>query len=195
MPRVRIGPAAPDRATIEVEIARLRDIDLASLRRRWQTAFRRSPPEHLGRHLLFRMLAYQVQADAFGNLDADCRRLLDDAGSPEAAGQQAVNRDRLITDLRPGTILAREWNGHMHRVAVLGDGFAYNGKTYPSLSKVAFAIAGTRWNGPRFFGLRDKKPGEARMNQPKQARHLKQAPSVRQVRPATQPHIARQARP
>jgi hypothetical protein len=103
------------------------------------------------------MLAYRVQADAFGDLDADCRRLLDDAGSPEAAGQRAVNRDRLIIDLRPGTILAREWNGHMHRVAVLDDGFACNGKTYPSLSKVAFAITGTRWNGPRFFGLRDNK--------------------------------------
>ena len=59
-------------------------------------------------------------------------------------------------------MLAREWNGRMHRVAVLADGFAWNGKTYPSLSKVAFAITGTRWNGPRFFGLRDKSSPEAR---------------------------------
>ena len=58
-------------------------------------------------------------------------------------------------------MLAREWNGRMHRVAVLADGFAWNGKTYPSLSKVAFAITGTRWNGPRFFGLRDKPSKEA----------------------------------
>ena len=50
-------------------------------------------------------------------------------------------------------MLAREWNGRMQRVSVLADGFAWNGKTYPSLSKVAFAITGTRWNGPRFFGL------------------------------------------
>jgi DNA invertase Pin-like site-specific DNA recombinase len=50
-------------------------------------------------------------------------------------------------------MLAREWNGRMHRVAVLVDGFAWNGKTYPSLSKIALAITGTRWNGPRFFGL------------------------------------------
>ena len=53
-------------------------------------------------------------------------------------------------------MLAREWNGRMHRVAVLADGFAWNGKTYPSLSKIALAITGTRWNGPRFFGLRDQ---------------------------------------
>ena len=58
--------------------------------------------------------------------------------------------------LRPGTVLGREWNGRMQRVAVLAGGFAWNGKTYPSLSQVAFAITGTRWNGPRFFGLRDK---------------------------------------
>jgi hypothetical protein len=44
----------------------------------------------------------------------------------------------------------------MQRVTVIADGFAWNGKTYPSLSQVAFAITGTRWNGPRFFGLRDK---------------------------------------
>ena len=55
-----------------------------------------------------------------------------------------------------GTILAREWNGRMHRVTVLADGFAWSGKTYPSLSKLAFAITGSRWNGPRFFGLRHK---------------------------------------
>ena len=53
-------------------------------------------------------------------------------------------------------MLGREWNGQMHRVAVLADGFSWNGKTYQSLSKVAFAITGTRWNGPKFFGLRDK---------------------------------------
>jgi hypothetical protein len=63
---------------------------------------------------------------------------------------------RRIADVRPGTVLGREWKGRMQRVAVLADGFAWNGKTYPSLSQAAFAITGTRWNGPRFFGLRDK---------------------------------------
>lgn len=63
---------------------------------------------------------------------------------------------RRAAELHPGTMLAREWNGQMQRVAVLADGFAWNCKTYPSLSKVAFAITGTRWSGPKFFGLRDK---------------------------------------
>ena len=73
-----------------------------------------------------------------------------------------MNLNRLTTDLSPGRMLAREWNGRMQRVAVLADGFAWNGKTYPSLSKIAQAITGTRWNGPRFFGLRDKATKEAR---------------------------------
>ena len=68
---------------------------------------------------------------------------------------------RRNVELKPGTVLGREWYGRMHRVAVLADGFAWNGKSYPSLSKVAFAITGTRWNGPRFFGLRDQSPTEA----------------------------------
>ena len=106
--------------------------------------------------MLFRILAYRLQADRLGDLDSESQRLLDRSGSPEKAGQNAVDLVRRITDLRPGTVLGREWNGQMQRVAVLADGFAWNGKTYPSLSQIAFAITGTRWNGPRFFGLRDK---------------------------------------
>jgi hypothetical protein len=110
----------------------------------------------LPRHLLFRVLAYRLQADRLGDLDGESRRLLDRSESPEHAGQRAVAFGRRIAELHPGTILAREWNGRMQRVAVIADGFAWNGKTYPSLSKVAFAITGTRWSGPKFFGLRDK---------------------------------------
>ena len=156
MPRVRIGPAIPDRKTLDVEVARLRDLDVGELRARWHTVFGRRPPPHLPRHLLFRVLAYRLQADRLGDLDGESQRLLDHSASPENAGQRAVDLDRRTSDLRPGTVLAREWNGHMRRVAVLADGFAWNGKTYPSLSKVAFAITGTRWNGPKFFGLRDR---------------------------------------
>jgi len=155
MPRVTIAPALPDAKTLEVEIARLRDLNLGDLQARWQMVFRRPAP-HLPRHLLFRVLAYRLQADRLGDLDAECKRLLDGAGSPEAAARRMVEGKRLTALVQPGTMLAREWNGRMQRVAVLADGFAWNGKTYPSLSKIAFAITGTRWNGPRFFGLRDK---------------------------------------
>jgi len=158
MPRVRVAPALPDRMTLDVEIARLRDLDVGELRNRWHNVFGRRPHPHLPRHLLFRVLAYRLQANVLGDLDGESQRLLDRSVSPEDAGQRAVELARRTADLRPGTMLAREWNGQMQQVAVVADGFAWNGKTYRSLSRVAFAITGTHWNGPKFFGLRDKPP-------------------------------------
>jgi hypothetical protein len=140
----------------------LRDLDLGDLQAHWHKVLGRRPSPHLPRHLLFRVLAYRLQADHFGDLDTKSRRLLDGAGSPEDAGKRAVDPGRLTADVRPGTILVREWNGRMQRVTVLAQGFAWNGKIYPSLSKIAFAITGTRWNGPKFFGMRDKPSREAR---------------------------------
>jgi hypothetical protein len=154
-------PADPD--TIEIEIAHLRDLDLAGLRARWRSTFRRKAPEHMPRHLLFRTLAYHVQADRLGDLDRDTQRFLDqvatstDAGSKVTAAREQEKRDTL----RPGTTLVREWNGARQHVMVLDDGFTWSGKTYRSLSEVAYAITGTRWSGPRFFGMRDRARGAA----------------------------------
>ena len=156
MPRVRIRSALPDVKSIDAEIARLRDLSVGELRARWHTMFKRRAPAQLPRHLLFRTLAYRLQADQFGDLGRDAIDVLDRSASPDAAGQRAVARQRQNADVRPGTILGREWKGRMQRVTVLAHGFAWNGKTYPSLSKVAVAITGTNWNGPKFFGLRDK---------------------------------------
>ena len=126
--------------------------------------FRRAAPPHLPRHLLFRILAYRLQANHLGDLDADSRRLLDRIGSGSSEGIDRLVADfnRSRTELRPGTLLTREWDGHLQQVMVLAAGFTWNGKTYRSLSKVAFAITGSRWNGPRFFGLRDRPSSEAR---------------------------------
>ena len=136
----------------------MRELDVGELRARWQTLFRQKPPTHLPRHLLYRILAYRLQADQLGDMDPESKRLLDRAETPDQVGQRAVDQSRRVTEIKPGTVLGREWNGQMQRVAVLADGFAWNGKTYPSLSKIAQEITGTRWNGPRFFGLRDKPP-------------------------------------
>jgi len=163
MPRVVIDPAVPDRELLGNEIARLRGLDVGELRARWHTVFRRRAPPHLPRYLLFRILAYRLQADRLGELDTDSRRLLDRIGSGpvERIDRLVADLNRSRTELRPGTLLTREWDGHLQRVMVLADGFAWNGKTYPSLSKVAFAMTGTRWSGPRFFGL-DQPPSERR---------------------------------
>jgi Protein of unknown function (DUF2924) len=161
MVRVVIDPAVPDRASLDNEIARLRGLDIGALRARWHTLFRRRAPPQLPRHLLFRILAYRLQADRLGELDADSRRLLDriGSGSTDAIERLVADLNRPRTELRPGTLLTREWDGHLQRVMVLADGFSWNGKTYRSLSNVAFAMTGTRWSGPRFFGL-DKSPSE-----------------------------------
>jgi Protein of unknown function (DUF2924) len=126
MRRVVIDPAVPDREALDKEIARLRGLDVGDLRARWHTVFRRAAPPHLPRHLLFRVLAYRLQADQLGDLDADTRRVLDRIGSGSSEGIDqlvaALNRSR--TELRPGTLLTREWDGHLQRVMVLADGFA-----------------------------------------------------------------------
>jgi hypothetical protein len=106
-----------------------------------------------------------LQAGELGDLDPATARLLRQI----ATGGRTLGVSRLMeefgrrkTELKPGTILMREWNAHAYRVMVVDGGFAWNGQTYDSLSKVAFAITGTHWNGPRFFGLRDKISPEAK---------------------------------
>jgi hypothetical protein len=147
-----------DGSELEDEIARLRDLDLSTLRARWRTVFRRKAPEPLPRHLLFRILSYRLQAERLGDLDQGTVRLLDRIASGSGGnGLSSVLGNRSRFDrLQPGSTLVREWGGARHRIEVLDKGFAWNGKTYRSLSAVAFAITGTRWSGPRFFGLRDR---------------------------------------
>jgi hypothetical protein len=145
--------------SVEEEIAHLRGLDLKGLRARWHSVFQRPAPTHLPRHLLFAIIAYRIQADRLGDLDYGTMQVLDRTDSKEtgaAMSARLVSLDQKRTELTPGTVLVREWDRHSQRVMVMADGFAWNGQTFDSLSKVAFAITGTKWNGPRFFGLRDK---------------------------------------
>src|SRR5258708_1100530 len=150
--------------SFEDEIAHLGGLDLKGLRARWQSVLQRSAPDHLPRHLLFAIIAYRIQADRFGELDHETRQLLDRTGAKEsgaAMSARLVSFDQKRTELTPGTVLVREWDRQSQRGMVMSEGFAWNGQTYLSLSKVAFAITGTRLNGPRFFGLRDKEDRSA----------------------------------
>jgi hypothetical protein len=150
--------------SVEDEIVHLRGLDLKGLRARWRSVSQRPAPDHLPRHLLFAIIAYRIQADRFGDLDHETRQLLDRTGAKEsgtAMSARLVSFDQKRTELTPGTVLVREWDRQSQRVMVMSDGFAWNGQSYDSLSKVAFAMTGTKWNGPRFFGLRDKEDKSA----------------------------------
>jgi hypothetical protein len=110
------------------------------------------------------MVAYRLQAEVLGDLDAETLLFLkqiDKASSTAAAVPLTARLEQRNRQLSPGTVLTREWNGQHHRVMVLDEGFAWEGRTYKSLSEIAKAMTGTKWNGPRFFGLRDKKQAEA----------------------------------
>jgi hypothetical protein len=159
MQKKRRNGRASTKTSVEDEIAHLRGLDLKGLRSRWQSVLRRPAPAHLPRHLLFAVIAYRLQADRFGDLDHATRQVLDQTVAKEegpAMSARLASFDQKRTELSAGTVLVREWDRQSQRVMVMADGFAWNGRTYDSLSKVAFAITGTRWNGPRFFGLRDK---------------------------------------
>jgi hypothetical protein len=139
------------------EIAHLRNLDLIGLQRRWQSVMGRPAPEHLPKYLLFGILAYRLQADALGDLDAGTVQLLKRGATVQSLDEVlplVAARDQRKQAMVLGTVLTREWNGQHHRVMVVEGGFAFEGKTFDSLSKIAFAITGTNWNGPRFFGLR-----------------------------------------
>jgi Protein of unknown function (DUF2924) len=110
------------------------------------------------------VIAYRLHADRLGDLDHATKQVLDRTIAKEAGptmSSRLASFDQKRTELTPGTVLVREWDRQSQRVMVLADGFAWNGQTYDSLSKVAFAITGTKWNGPRFFGLRDKEDRSA----------------------------------
>ena len=156
------GPSSPALRPIEEEalreaVASLAALDLAGLRLQWRNVFGGSAPVHLPKPLLARILAYRLQADAFGDLPDAVRRTLEGFGARGSApGGQAGGQGwprSTLRRIKPGSILVREWDGRLHRVMALEEGFAWDGKTYRSLSEVARAITGGHWNGPRFFGL------------------------------------------
>lgn len=145
------------------EIGALEGLDFVALAHRWRSMTGRKLPKHLPRWLALRMIAYRLQADAFGDLDGRTANTLDRIARQHELGGDVSTLDALglssrgARALRPGTTLVREYNGINHHVMVLDEGFAWNGTTYRSLSAVARVITGTQWNGHRFFGLESGK--------------------------------------
>ncbi|WP_245284792.1 DUF2924 domain-containing protein [Bradyrhizobium sp. th.b2] len=144
---------------VEAELDRLSTMPIAKLRKRYLELFRNEPPKAFGPDLLRRSIAHKVQEKAYGGIPASLKRLLDQM--VRAAAAKPNGRLDLPQRIKPGSELVRTWKGKTYRVTVTGDSFAYQGKVFASLSEIACAITGTRWNGPRFFGLRPDSRREA----------------------------------
>ena len=146
--------------SLEERIAGLADLDADALRLQWRNHLGGTAPAHLPRWLLLRILAYRMQAVALGDLDKATLRIIRQSkgdGGEDSANRPFEPRDPATRDgigLKAGALLVREWNGRLERVMVLEKGFAWNGRTYGSLSQIAKAMTGTSWNGHRFFALR-----------------------------------------
>lgn len=136
-------------------ISALTNLTAQLLRDEWRRLYRGQPPR-MSRDLLVRAVAYRMQELAYGGLSkATQRKLVALTRELETNGSIVPDRDR---EMRPGTRLVREWRGRTHTVVVTENGFEHAGKAYPSLSKIAEAITGAHWSGPRFFGLNRSKP-------------------------------------
>ena len=134
----------------------LRCRPLAEVQREWEARLGIKPPKVRSADVLARMLAWRAQEREHGGLEPDVKARLRRLG--KVSEREPERPKRIRPSLSPGTTLVREWQGGTHHVRVTDAGFEYAGRGYGSLSEVARAITGTRWSGPRFFGL-DAKTG------------------------------------
>src|SRR5512147_2850235 len=140
--------------SVLAQLAALPAKTTAELKQLWRELYDREPPS-FNRDFLVKRLAYRIQELAYGGLSARAEAKLDRLIADEEARLNGKLPKRL--DDRPiaGTRLIREWKGVEHTATVLVDGYEYQGRPYKSLSAIARAITGTRWNGPLFFGVRN----------------------------------------
>ena len=160
-PRSSSAPVAGegDAADLERRIAALAGLSAHDLRIEWRRLYRIEPASRLSRDLMIRAIAYRIQEGALGGLDPATRRRLASLAK-EVKNRGSAAFDRGIV-LKPGARLVREWQGRTHTVLVIEDGFAYDGRRFRSLTRIASLITGAHWSGPRFFGLKKRDAGKA----------------------------------
>jgi len=139
-------------------LAALKTTPTPELKRQWRDLFETEPPPY-NRRFLESRLAYRIQELAYGGLKPETIERLEALAEQLDGGKLEVRRRR--ADDRPiaGTRLIREWKGVEQTVTVLREGYEWQGRPYKSLSAVARAITGTRWNGLVFFGLKNQRAG------------------------------------
>lgn len=133
-------------------IARLHGLKLKELRQLWHEEIGGNAPPIRSPDFIRRLLAWKLQERAYGGTDRRTAKQLNALG--QAYAKNAGHTPSPALDLKPGTVLGRQWKGVRHDVTVTRGGYLYDGEAFASLSEVARHITGTRWNGPRFFGLR-----------------------------------------
>ena len=147
-------PGSKSTAELEAKLTALTVMDSDGLRREWRRLYRSQPPLHFRRDLLVLAIAWKLQEKVHGGLTAAQKRRL--AGIAEELRKGGDLSAGPAIRLKPGLRLIREWRGETHDVLVLEEGFEWNGKRHRSLSVIAREITGTRWSGPRFFGLKPR---------------------------------------
>jgi len=146
-----------DSSELQLDIASLPQMTADELQTAWHIHLGGAPPSRMPKSLLAKLLAYRVQVQCWGGLSRPAVRFLDGIADDLAKGREPAMPYPDDRRLKPGSVLIREHDGIQHRVIVLDEGYAWNGKAFASLSAVAKAITGTNWNGQRFFGLDRKK--------------------------------------
>ena len=143
---------AGNESSVSSELAALVMMTYAGLHLAWRRYYRAVPPKKMSRDILELGIAWKIQENKLGGLAAAVKRQIAElARTMEAKSDLA--KPRAIT-LKSGARLLRTWEGVTHEVLVVEDGFLWAGRTWRSLSVIAREITGTRWSGPRFFGLK-----------------------------------------
>lgn len=143
------------------ENASISSLNMQELTAKWRRQQRDTPPDHLPKSLFARLLEYRLQVERQGGLSKKATSYLKAIELDLHEGRRPQTPFPASRRLKPGVELVREHDGFNHRVMVMDQGFAWNGKCFTSLSAVAKAITGTNWNGNRFFGLKDKQTPES----------------------------------
>ena len=166
----RLGRKSFDAVALEAEIKRIGSLKIDDLRPLWETTFGKKVPLVLTKDLMTRMLAWHVQEQAFGGFDRATLKILEGYAHGRPAEPERFRR------LKPGAELVREYQGERHTVTVALDGFVWRGATYGSLTTIARTITGSNWNGPRFFGLREKSGDAATVSETGRQGTMKRSP-------------------
>ena len=142
--------------SVLARVAALKATPTPELKEQWRKLFDTEPPPY-NRRFLESRLAYRIQELAYGGLKPQTIARLEALGEQLDGGNITLRRIRGDDKPIAGTRLIREWQGIEHTVTVLNDGYEWQGRPYQSLSAIARAITGTRWNGWVFFGLKNRR--------------------------------------